>query len=84
MGAEKWRGAFKQRGYFMNRKRVQRLMRQMDIQTIYPKSNLIRKSQGYKIYPYLLKEVKNRPPLFWWSADITYIALIKVFCILLQ
>lgn len=60
-------------GYFINRKRVQRLMRLMNIQAIYPKPNLSKKRQEHKIYPYLLKDVKIDRPNFVWSTDITYI-----------
>jgi len=60
-------------GYFINRKRVQRLMRQMNIQAIYPKPNLSKNRQEHKIYPYLLKGVNIDRPNFVWSTDITYI-----------
>ena len=39
----------------VNRKRVQRLMRQMGIATLYPKANTSRPGKGHTIYPYLLK-----------------------------
>ncbi|HDH04799.1 MAG TPA: hypothetical protein ENH01_03675, partial [Nitrospirae bacterium] len=45
-------------GYLINRKRVQRLMRLMNIQAIYPKADLSKSRQEHKIYPYLLKGVK--------------------------
>ncbi|MCA9068428.1 MAG: transposase, partial [Planctomycetaceae bacterium] len=38
----------------VNRKRVQRLMRQMGIEAIYPKRKTTRPGSGHKIYPYLL------------------------------
>jgi putative transposase len=60
-------------GCFVNRKRVQRLMRLMNIQAIYPKPNLSKNRLEHKIYPYLLKGVKIDSPNFVWSIDITYI-----------
>ena len=59
--------------YLINRKRVQRLMRLMNIQAIYPKANLSKNRQEHKIYPYLLKGVNIDRPNFVWSTDITYI-----------
>ncbi len=66
-------------GHFVNRKRVQRLMRLMDIQAIYPKRNLSKKRQDHKIYPYLLKDVKIDRPNFVWSTDITYVPVSQGF-----
>jgi len=66
-------------GYHVNRKRVQRLMRLMDIQAIYPKRNLSQKKRDHKIYPYLLNDVKITIPNFVWSTDITYIPLRQGF-----
>ncbi len=60
-------------GYLINRKRVQRLMRLMNIQAIYPKANLSKNRQEHKPYPYLLKGVNIDRPNFVWSTDITYI-----------
>ena len=39
----------------VNRKRVQRLMRQMGVTALYPKRNLSRRHQAHRVYPYLLK-----------------------------
>ena len=66
-------------GYFVNRKRVQRLMKLMKIQAVYPKPNLSKNRQEHKIYPYLLKGVKIDRPNFVWSTDITYIPVRQGF-----
>ncbi len=63
------------KGYKVNRKRVQRLMRLMDIHAIYPKRDLSRKRKEHKIYPYLLKGANIDRSNFVWSSDITYIPL---------
>jgi len=67
------------KGYNVNRKRVQRLMRLMGIEAIYPKANLSKKNHEHKIYPYLLKNILIDRPNFVWSSDITYIKLSKGF-----
>jgi putative transposase len=66
-------------GYPVNRKRVQRLMRHMCLEAIYPKPNLSKKRKGSDIYPYLLKGVKIDQPDFVWSSDITYIRIGRGF-----
>ncbi len=62
-------------GHCVNRKRVQRLMRQMGIEAIYPKRNLSKTNPEHRIYPYLLRGLKIDKPNQVWSADITYIRL---------
>jgi putative transposase len=67
-----------QKGQAVNRKRVQRLMRQMGLEAIYPKPNLSAGS-GHKVYPYLLRGVKIERPNQVWSTDITYVGLASGF-----
>lgn len=62
-------------GHPCNRKRVQRLMRIMGIEAIYPKQNLSRPSVGHKIYPYLLRDLEIIRPNQVWSTDITYVRI---------
>ena len=59
----------------VNRKRVQRLMRRMGIEAIYPKRRTTKPGAGHKIYPYLLRNVEIVRPDQVWSSDITYIPL---------
>jgi len=63
------------KGYKVNRKRVQRLMRLMGIEAIYPKRNLSKPSPGHKIYPYLLRGREISRVNEVWSTDITYIRM---------
>jgi len=63
------------KGHHVNRKRVQRLMRLMGLEAIYPRPNLSRAHPDHIIYPYLLKDVEITRPNQVWSADITYIRL---------
>jgi putative transposase len=59
----------------VNRKRVQRLMRLMGLEAIYPKRRTTWPGAGHKIYPYLLRNVEILRPDQVWSTDITYIPL---------
>lgn len=62
-------------GWKVNRKHVQRLMRKMGLEAIYPKPRLSNPAPGHQIYPYLLRGVKIDRPDQVWSTDITYIRL---------
>jgi putative transposase len=59
----------------VNRKRVQRLMRRMGIEAIYPKRRTTWPGAGHKIYPYLLRKVEVTRPDQVWASDITYVPL---------
>lgn len=59
----------------VNRKRVQRLMRHMGIEAVYPKRQTTRAAPGHKVYPYLLRNVAITHPDHVWSTDITYIPM---------
>jgi putative transposase len=67
------------RGEEVNRKRVQRLMRTMGLEAIYPKPRLSAAGRGHKIYPYLLRGVKVERPDQVWSTDITYVPMSSGF-----
>jgi len=69
----------KQRGYQVNHKRVQRLMRVMGLQAIYPKRRTSVAAKGHKVYPYLLRNLAITRPNQVWSADITYIPMLRGF-----
>jgi putative transposase len=74
-GSRKITEELTRRGEEVNRKRVQRLMREMGLEAIYPKPRLSAAGRGHKIYPYLLRGVKIERPDQVWSADITYVPL---------
>jgi putative transposase len=59
----------------VNRKRVQRLMRLMGLEAIYPRPRTTRRAKEHKIYPYLLRDLAITRPDQVWSTDITYIPL---------
>jgi len=62
-------------GEEVNRKRVQRLMRLMGLEAIYPKPKLSTASREHRVYPYLLRDVKIERPDQVWSTDITYVPM---------
>jgi putative transposase len=78
-GSRKMRDRLRLEGHAVNRKRVQRLMRLMGLQVIYPKRHLSRPSAGAKVYPYLLRDLVIVRPNHVWCADITYIRLAHGF-----
>ena len=67
------------RGEEVNRKRVQRLMRVMGIEALYPRRKTTIRGAGHKIYPYLLRDVAITRVDQVWSADITYVPLRQGF-----
>ena len=62
-------------GWAINRKRIQRLMRTMGLEAIYPKPRTTVHASGHKVYPYLLRNLEITKPNQVWSADITYVPL---------
>lgn len=69
----------RQQGYEVNRKRVQRLMRLMGIEAIYPRPRTSEAVKAHKKYPYLLRDVEVVRPNQVWSTDITYLPMEKGF-----
>jgi putative transposase len=59
----------------VNRKCIQRLMRVMGIEAIYPKRRATWPGAGHKIYPYLLRNVEVTRHNQVWASDITYVPL---------
>lgn len=72
-GAPRITDQLKRDGYTINHKRVERLMRIMGIQAIYPKGNLSKNSLNHTKYPYLLNGLNINHPNHVWVTDITYI-----------
>jgi len=67
------------RGEEVNRKRVQRLMRAMGLEAIYPRPRTTMAGKGHRIYPYLLRGVAIERADQVWSADITYVPMASGF-----
>ncbi len=62
-------------GLVINRKAVQRHMREMGIAGIAPGPHLSRRDSEHRIYPYLLRDVTSAYPNHVWGIDVTYVRL---------
>lgn len=78
-GSRRMTAWLQQAGQEVNRKRVQRLMRLMGLEAIYPKPRLSQRDAEHRIYPYLLRGVTVERPNQVWAADITYVPLSQGF-----
>lgn len=65
----------RQAGFDIGRHKVRRLMREMGIVAIYPKKRITCKTEGHKVYPYLLRDMEINKVDQVWVSDITYIPL---------
>lgn len=81
-GSRKMVSFLKAAGHSVNRKRAQRLMRQMGLAGMAPGPNTSRPHPEHKVYPYLLRGVAVVRPNHVWSTDITYIRLAGGFAYL--
>lgn len=79
LGARRIPGELRDRGWIVNRKRVQRLMRVMGIRALYPKPRTSAPGSGHVIYPYRLKGLTIDRPNQVWAADISYLPMAKGF-----
>ncbi len=71
--------ALREGGHAVGPKRVRRVMRELGLQTIYPRRDLSRRAPENRVYPYLLRDVKIERVNQVWSSDITYIRMRKGF-----
>ncbi len=78
-GSRRLRDELEERGHTVNRKRIQRLMRQMGLRALYPRQRTSQPGKGHKIYPYLLRNVCIERPNQVWATDISYIPMAKGF-----
>jgi len=62
-------------GHGVNRKRVQRLMRLMNLEGVAPGPRTSQPHPEHKVYPYLLRDLAIERPNQVWAADITYIPI---------
>lgn len=76
-GSRKIEAQLRREGVVINRKTVQRHMREMGIVAIYPGPNLSRRQHKQHVFPYLLRNLTIRAPNHVWGIDITYIRLQK-------
>lgn len=76
-GSRRMTVALQQQGYEVNRKRVQRLMRQLGIEALYPKPRLSQSHPEHQVYPYLLRDLAVTGANQVWCTDITYLPVLK-------
>ena len=69
----------KAEGSAVNRKRVQRLMRLMGLESTAPKPNTSKPAPEHAVYPYLLRNLTVSRINQVWAADITYIPMARGF-----
>ena len=69
-------------GSVVNRKRVQRLMRELGLAGMAPGPATSVKHPEHKVYPYLLRGLAVVRPNQVWSTDVTYIRLARGFAYL--
>ena len=78
-GSRRLRDELETQGHPVNRKRVQRLMRQMGLSALYPKPRTSQPGAGHKVYPYLLKSLSIERPNQVWASDICYVPMAQGF-----
>jgi putative transposase len=62
-------------GIGVNRKRIQRLRREMGVETIWCQPKTSQADKSHHKYPYLLRELEVSRPDQVWCADITYVPM---------
>jgi putative transposase len=75
--------ALRNLGHVVNGKRVQRFMRLMGLEAVYPKKKTSLASKEHRVYPYLLRNVDVKRPNQVWASDITYIRMRQGFLYLI-
>ena len=75
-GSRRITAQLRREGHQINRKRVQRYMREMGIYAICPGPNLSRRAQESQVFPYLLRGLEIVRANQVWGIDITYIRLL--------
>ena len=74
-GSRKITAQLRRDGLVVNRKAVQRHMREMGIVGICPGPNLSRRNLQHRVYPYLLSDISASYANHIWGIDITYIRM---------
>ena len=78
-GSRKMTAILQRQGYLINRKRVQRLMRLIGIEAIYPQKRTTIANKEHQKYPYLLRNLDICQVNQVWSSDITYLPVFGGF-----
>ena len=78
-GSRRMKAWLERRGIMVNRKRVQRLMRVMEMRAIYRRPSTSRRAPEHRVYPYLLRNARITRPNQVWAADSTYLPMARGF-----
>jgi putative transposase len=78
-GSRRMTEHLRQLGHAINRKRVQRLMRQMSLEAIYRKRRTMVPHPKHRVNPYLPRDVEVTRRNLAWAADITYVPMARSF-----
>ena len=81
-GSRMMRQVLNAEGRTVNRKRVQRLMQKMGLESLAPKPNTSKPAPEHPVFPYLLRNKKVSRVNEVWAADITYIPMAYGFAYL--
>ena len=79
MGSRRMAKVLRREGEAVGRKKIQRLMRTMGLEPIYPRKRLSQPGLDHRIYPYLLRNVTINECDQVWCTDITYIPMKRGF-----
>lgn len=82
-GSRRMAEELKRCGERVNRKRMQRLMRLMGLEAMYPRPKTTQRNSEHRVYPYLLRGVAVNRCDQVWSTDITYIPMARGFMYLM-
>ena len=78
-GYRRLTAVLRQEGYAVNTKRVRRLMKEMNIQALYPKPRLSVNGKQHPRYEYVVDRNAIAAPDAVWGTDITYIKMPRGF-----
>lgn len=79
-GSRRLRDRLEAEGTFVNRKRIQRLMRVMGMEALHPKRKTSIPDKAHRIFPYLLRGLAITRPNQVWCSDVTYVPMQRGFC----
>ena len=74
-GSRRMTAVLERAGESVNRKRIQRLMRMMGLEGLFPGRRTTVAAPGAKVYPYLLRDRTLSRIDEVWSSDITYVPM---------
>ncbi len=74
-GSRRMAASLRREGMRVNRKAVQRHMREMGIAAVHPGPNTSKRRLEHRAYPYLLRGLTISCPDHVWGVDITYVRM---------